>query len=109
MKLLLDENLPGRLKLDLKDHYVSTVDDENWRSIKNGELLRLMIAAGFDVLITLDRKLQHQQNFKKYPIPVIILRAKNHEIKTLHEFAPKLNKLLKRRLKPGPHELSLTH
>jgi len=107
MKLLLDENLHGQLKPQLKDHEVFTVDDQGWRSIKNGELLRLMIAAGFDAFITLDRNLQYQQNLKSYSIPIIVLRRSQSQVDNLDAFAPLINRLLKGRLKPGPHELTL--
>ncbi|MEI9921139.1 MAG: DUF5615 family PIN-like protein [Bacteroidota bacterium] len=108
MKLLLDENLPEKLKTDLPNHEVSTVKNEGWKSFKNGELLRRMIAAEFEALITFDRQLAYQQNFRKYPIPVIILCAKKNEYDMLRHLAPQINKLLRRRrLKPGPHELTL--
>jgi predicted nuclease of predicted toxin-antitoxin system len=107
MKLLLDENLPKRLKEDLVNHDVSTVADEGWRAVKNGELLRLMIASGFDALITRDRRLRYQQNFDKYPIPVIILKAGNGEYRSLRQLVPQINSLLRRRLNPGSHEISL--
>lgn len=41
MKLLLDENLPKKLKLDFEIHDVFTVRDMSWQGIKNGELLKL--------------------------------------------------------------------
>lgn len=41
MRLLLDENLPKRLKQDFADHEVFTVFDKEWNGIKNGELLKL--------------------------------------------------------------------
>ena len=63
MKLLLDENLPKRLKLDFPEHGVYTVRDKGWNGIKNGELLKLMIEDSFDALLTFDKNLQHQQNF----------------------------------------------
>ena len=64
MKLLLDENLPKRLKNDFPEHEVFTVRDKGWNSVKNGELLGLMLTENFDVLITFDQNLEHQQNFK---------------------------------------------
>ena len=78
MKLLLDENLPKRLKLDLSSHQVFTVIEMGWNGIKNGELISLMISQSFDALLTFDKNLQHQQNFEKYPICVFILIAKNN-------------------------------
>jgi hypothetical protein len=93
MKLLLDENVPTRLKRDLVDHVVSSVVDEGWRFIKNGELLQLMIASGFHALITLDQSIKYQQNFRKYPIPVIVLQPQSAEYREVQLLMPDLNKL----------------
>jgi hypothetical protein len=35
---------------------------EGWRGVKNGELLRRAREAMFGVLITADRRMEHQQN-----------------------------------------------
>ena len=40
MRLLLDENLPKRLKFDFPEHEVFTVRDKQWSGIKNGELFK---------------------------------------------------------------------
>ncbi len=50
MKLLLDENLPKRLKKDFADFEIFTVRDKGWNSKKNGELLESMLAENFNVL-----------------------------------------------------------
>ncbi len=39
MRLLLDENLPKRLKQDFPEQEVFTVREKGWNSIKNGPLL----------------------------------------------------------------------
>ncbi len=52
MRLLLDENLPKRLKLDYSEHEIFTVREMQWNGIKNGELLKLMVANSFDALLT---------------------------------------------------------
>ncbi len=75
MRLLLDENLPKRLKLDFTEHEIFTVRDKGWNGIKNGELLKLLLEDNFNVLLTFDKNLQHQQNFLKYTITVIVLSA----------------------------------
>ena len=67
MKLLLDENLPKRLKADFPEHNVYTVSDLGWNGKTNGELLKLMIDQQFEALITFDKNLQYQQNLSKYP------------------------------------------
>ncbi|MDZ4707726.1 MAG: DUF5615 family PIN-like protein [Saprospiraceae bacterium] len=57
MKLLLDENLPKRLKLDLNEHEIYTVADKGWKGITNGKLLELMIEINFDTFLTFDKNI----------------------------------------------------
>ena len=59
MRLLLDENLPKRLKLDFPEHEIFTVRDKHWNGIKNGELLKLLLENFFNALLTFDKNLQH--------------------------------------------------
>jgi hypothetical protein len=94
MKLLLDENLPKRLKLDFPEHEVYTVRDKGWNGIKNGELLKLMIEDSFDALLTFDKNLQHQQNFSKYTLAVFVLTAAINTYAELTKLSPKLKVLL---------------
>ena len=103
MRLLLDENLPKRLKLDFPGHEVFTVRDQGWAGIKNGELLKLMIAARFDALLTFDKNLQHQQNFARYTISVFVLNAPINTYDVLTSLSPAINAILTRQaLRPGP-------
>ena len=60
MKVLLDECLPKKLKREVEADEVSTVPEAGWASKTNGELLRLA-EANFDVLLTNDQNLEHQQ------------------------------------------------
>jgi hypothetical protein len=76
MRLLLDENLPKRLKQDFLTHEVFTVREKSWNGIKKGELLKLLLEHSFDALLTFDKNLQHQQNFQKYTKSVFVLSAK---------------------------------
>ena len=83
MKLLLDENLPKRLKQDFKDQQVFTVFEMGWSGKTNGELMNLLIKAEFDVLLTFDKNLKHQQNFQKYAICVLVLNASDNTYVTI--------------------------
>ena len=65
MRLLLDENLPKRLKLDFPEYEIYTVRYKGWNGIKNSDLLKLLMEHNFDALLTFDKNLQHQQNFAK--------------------------------------------
>ena len=103
MKLLLDENLPKRLKRDFPQHEVFTVRDKGWNGIRNGDLLTLMIKEGFDALLTFDKNLQHQQNFEKHSICVFVLVAKNNIYSELTILsAAILNRLQNADLPKGP-------
>ncbi len=63
MRVLLDECLPKKLKRDIEADFAQTVPEAGWASKKNGELLRLA-ATNFDVLLTNDQNMEHQQNLK---------------------------------------------
>lgn len=103
MRLLLDENLPRRLKLDFSEHEVFTVGEKNWSGIKNGDLLQLMVENSFDALLTFDKNLQHQQNFKKYTITVFVLQAPINQYKVLSTLTGKIKEYLKKAELPnGP-------
>jgi len=101
MKLLLDENLPKRLKKDFADFEVFTVRDKDWNSKKNDQLLELMLAEDFNILITFDQNLEHQQNFEKYPITVFVLIAENNTYQILSEFVPIMKMELEKPLRVG--------
>ncbi len=110
MKLLLafprrDENLPKKLKFDFSEHEIYTVSDKGWNSKKNGELLKLMLEESFDVLFTFDKNLQFQQNFRKYPIAVIVLNAMDNSYLTLRELIPQIKDTLRENLPIVPIEI----
>ena len=105
MKLLIDENLPKKLKLDFPEHQISTVSDMGWNGKKNGELLQLMLEQEFEILLTFDKNLQYQQNFAKYPIAVFVLNAEDNAYITLKSLVPIIRKHLKGSLKSGPIEI----
>lgn len=95
MKILLDENIPKRLKFDFdNEDIVRTVQELHWQGKKNGELLGLMTLAGFDIFITLDKNLHNQQNLKRFPIKVFILDAADSKYQTLQPLLIKLKEEL---------------
>jgi hypothetical protein len=95
MLLLLDENLPKRLKLDFPEHEIYTVADKGWAGIKNGALLNLMLNESFDALLTFDKNLQYQQNFLKYTIAVFVLIAPINTYNTFAGLVPLVKAYLK--------------
>jgi predicted nuclease of predicted toxin-antitoxin system len=91
VRVLLDECLPRRLKRDLVGHDARTTPEMGWASKRNGELLRLA-EREFDVFLTVDRKLQHQQNLPAFDIAVIVLVANGN---TLADLQPLMAQVLK--------------
>jgi len=103
MRLLLDENLPKRLKLDFPEHEIFTVRDKGWNGIKNGELLKRMLEDRFDALLTFDKNLQHQQNFEKYSLTVFVISARINTYNMLTPLSGQIRKILNTgSLKEGP-------
>jgi len=105
MRLLLDENLPKRLKQDLKEHEIYTAADKGWTGISNGKLLELLTENKFDALVTFDKNLQYQQNFTKYTIAVIVLNAPDNSYATLKGLVQKVKDVLTTNLTSGPIEI----
>jgi hypothetical protein len=64
LRILLDECLPKDLKGELPGHDATTVGDMGWRGIQNGHLLKLA-EQEFDLFLTADRNIEHQQNLAK--------------------------------------------
>jgi hypothetical protein len=72
-KVLLDENMPVKLKNKLIGYEVYTVRDKKWNSLKNSSLLAKAEENKFDVFITTDKNLPFQQNIAKLSLAVVIL------------------------------------
>lgn len=76
MRILLDECVPWPMHKLMAGHSCSTAQREGWRSIKNGELLRL--AEGrFDLFVTSDQNLRYQQNLSGRQIAILELSTNN--------------------------------
>jgi hypothetical protein len=60
MKLLLDENLPHKLRELLVPHDVFTTAFMGWAGMRNGDLLALTAQNGFDALLSLDSGIQFE-------------------------------------------------
>ena len=102
MKLLLDENLPKGPKQDLGEHQIYTVREMGWLGFSNGKLLSLLVENEFDGFLTFDKQLQHQQNFSKYKVAVLILIAVSNRYRYVKKLVPEIKSALSSPLKPGP-------
>ena len=99
MKVLLDECLPKKLKREVEADEVKTVPEVGWASKKNGELLRLA-QRDFDVLLTNDQNLEHQQNLTTFDLAFVVLVALTNDIEDLKPLMPAVNEAM-RTIQPG--------
>ena len=94
MKILLDECVTKLLKKQLANHTVFTVANMNWLGMKNGNLMKSAINEGFDILLTIDKNLQFQNNMNEYAISIVIFDSHNSKLETLISFIPIFEKQL---------------
>lgn len=74
LRILFDHNVPVGVRAFLKKHDVCTVVEMSWPpQMENGDLLDAAEAAGFDVFVTSDQNIRHQQNPKGRRFALIIL------------------------------------
>lgn len=83
MRVLLDENLPRRLKRSFAEGVeVLTVQDCGWKGLQNGELLRVA-QIEFDVFVTTDRGIPFEQNLSSLLIAIVILESWSNRLDDL--------------------------
>ena len=73
MKVLFDENIPAPLWHHLTGHSVETVQDRGWEGIRNGLLLDRAEDNGYELLITADQSIRHQQTIAGRQLAVLVL------------------------------------
>ena len=86
MKILPDGCVTRHPKPKLFPHEVSTVCEMGWSGIKNGKLMALCVENGFDILLTIDKNLQYQQNLIKFAIAIVIFNSTSADISELKNF-----------------------
>lgn len=95
MRVLIDECLPKQIKRFLSAEMVRTVPEMGWASAKNGALLHL-VEKDFDVLLTNDQNLEHQQNIKKFDLAFVVLVAETNDISDLEPLMLNANEAMKK-------------
>ncbi len=91
IRILIDENLPKRLKFRFSEKYeVLTVGDLGWNSKKNGELLGLIETNYFNYFLTADQNIEYQQNLNTIKFSLIILEVSNNRYELLQPLIPKI-------------------
>jgi hypothetical protein len=90
MRILLDQCVPKKLKRHLTGHEFLHVYDMDWEGKKNGELLALMRGEGFQVFLTVDKQLRHQQNIAKSGVALVVLDTWGTDVEDLLPLLPQV-------------------
>ena len=94
MRVLLDEMLPRKLKRLLPEGTEAvTVQERGWDSKKNGELLA-SAEKEFDLLLTTDQGIPHQQDLSRFDLTVVVLTAKSNRLSDLEPRMEEVGRLI---------------
>jgi hypothetical protein len=84
MLVLFDHSTPAPLTSYLIGHTVTEARDRGWDKLSNGDLLTEAERAGFDILLTADKNIRHQQNLSGRRIVIVVLSTPRWPIVRLH-------------------------
>lgn len=73
MRVILDHNVPKRLRRFFFGIEVKTAREMEWAELTNGDLISAAERDGFDVMITADKNLEYQQNLEDRKLALIVL------------------------------------
>ena len=73
MRVLFDQATPVPIRPFLVGHTVRTAAQQQWDTLKNGDLLTVAEQAGFEVFLTTDRNMRFQQNMAGRTIAVVVI------------------------------------
>jgi predicted nuclease of predicted toxin-antitoxin system len=95
MRVLLDENLPRRLTREFDEGVeAQTVGQRGWKGTENGGLLR-RAESKFDVFLTTDQGIPHQQNLEQLEIGIAILRSRSNRLSDLKPLMEEVNRRIR--------------
>ena len=100
MKILLDECLPLDFQHSFPTHEAHTAQWAGLKGKKNGELLRDAEVAGYDVLLTVDQGIPHQQPPGSRKLSIILVRSRTNQIGDLLPLADAILQALET-IQPG--------
>jgi predicted nuclease of predicted toxin-antitoxin system len=86
MKILLDECLPLDFRHSFPRHEAHSAEWAGLKGKTNGELLRDAELAGYEVLLTVDQGIPHQQNLAGRKLSIILIRSRTNQPEDLLPF-----------------------
>ena len=75
MKILFNQGVPVLLLRQLAEHVVDTAFERAWSNLRNSALLDQAERDGYQLLVTTDQNLRHQQNLAARRLAIVVLLA----------------------------------
>lgn len=94
MRILFDKNVPVGVRTFLSGHQVHTMMEMGWPDqLENGKLLEVAEQSGFDVMVTSDQNIRHQQNMAGRKLALVVLGSNIWPVVRIHgaEIAARAN------------------
>jgi hypothetical protein len=85
--------MPRKLRRELAEVIVRTVQEEGWGGLENGNLLR-RASITFDVLLTADQRLRYQQNVSQFDIGIVVIETIDTTLPNLRRLLPQIKKAI---------------
>ena len=73
MKILFDQGTPKPLQNYLAAHSVDTASERGWSDLDNGDLIEAAEDEGYNLLITTDQNIRHQQDLTNRNVAILVL------------------------------------
>ena len=70
------------------EHEVTHAKDVGWERLENGKLLAAAANAGFDVMLTIDKKIRYEQNLATLPVTVMEIDSPDSRLPEIQRLAP---------------------
>ena len=87
MRILLDHCVKKQLAQHFGNYEVRTTYSLGWQDLSNGQLLKQADAAGFYVLITVDKNMPFQSSLKGLKLAVAVLDSPSNSLSDLIAYA----------------------
>jgi hypothetical protein len=98
LRILFDHNVDRRFRNHLPGHEIQTTRERGWDKLANSVLLKTAADAGFEGFISIDKNLEHEQNLRTLPLPVIVIDSFSNALPALIPFAAGILDLLQQPL-----------